>query len=329
MIGLKKRQEIEDFQQKYIELEQSYKLLEERYYEKEKQFESFLTDMYEVQSQIISNHHEVNGQHHFLGELVGQVKEHINTISLYGLSDNDGAQATLEKRQMLLDRTKGMVSKTQNGKSLVDHLQQVMSKIEQETKQTSSYMNNLEERSSEISQIVSFITNIAGQTNLLALNAAIEAARAGEHGRGFAVVADEVRKLAEITTQSTQNIETVIHRIQNDIQTVIEGSVQMLENIANGINMSEQASLEINSILHATQDVDEGVSEVIGLIQEEKTTITSEVDAVVEVFGEINHALVKHIEDASVVDERLEESIEKLKKRQNSNDQELIPVSEI
>jgi methyl-accepting chemotaxis protein len=313
MIGLGRRKESNELINKNQELEQNFQLLEDRYREKEKQFESFLLDMYHTQSQIISNHHVVNEQHNVLGKLVGQVKEHIDKISLYGLSDNETSRQTLKKRQMLIDKTKGMVLKTVNGKSFVDDLRQVMHQVESETKQTSSYMNNLEQRSSEISQIVSAITEIAGQTNLLALNAAIEAARAGEHGRGFAVVADEVRKLAEITAQSTKNIESVIHRIQNDIQEVIGGSLQMLQNITRGITMSEEASIEINAILEATQEVDSGVTEVVELIQEEKGNISKEVNGVVDVFEVINNALINHIEEAGVVDEKLENSIKKLK----------------
>lgn len=313
MMGLGKRQQINELLLKNKELEQTIQLLEERSREKEKLFESYLSDLYQIQSQIISNHHVVNGQHDILGSLVSSIKEHIDTISLYGESDSSNSRKTMEKRQVLIHKTKGMVTRTENGKSYVDDLRQVMRQFEEETKQTSTYMSNLEQRSLEISQIVSVITNIAGQTNMLALNAAIEAARAGEHGRGFAVVADEVRKLAELTAQSTKNIESLIHRIQNDIKFVTDGSQQMLQNVITGITVSEQAATEINAILYANQDVDAGVTEVVELIQEEKTKITNEVNAIVDVFGKINAAFVSHIDEAGSVDQKLTGSIQKFK----------------
>ena len=81
-------------------------------------------------------------------------------------------------------------------------------------------IGELERQSEEIGKIVHAVTRIADQTNLLALNAAIEAARAGEHGKGFAVVADEVRNLAEISEKSARGIQEVVNEIQNQVKVV-------------------------------------------------------------------------------------------------------------
>lgn len=135
-------------------------------------------------------------------------------------------------------------------------------RIAQSVEQSAQVVAALGERSKEISGIVNVIHAIADQTNLLALNAAIEAARAGEQGRGFAVVADEVRKLAERTTAATGEISTVIAAIQSETASAITaikaGSVQA----TNGAELARKAAEALDSINASAQDTLDNVSAI-------------------------------------------------------------------
>ncbi len=115
--------------------------------------------------------------------------------------------------------------------------------------QSSSEIGELGTRSEQIGQIIDVINDIADQTNLLALNAAIEAARAGEHGRGFAVVADEVRKLAERTTQATKEVANSIVAIQTQTKQAVERMNTGTQRVTEGVNLAEEAGQALNLIV--------------------------------------------------------------------------------
>ncbi|BBF88035.1 methyl-accepting chemotaxis protein [Aquitalea magnusonii] len=123
-------------------------------------------------------------------------------------------------------------------------------------------MAGLQQRSGEISSIVNVIRDIADQTNLLALNAAIEAARAGEQGRGFAVVADEVRKLAERTAQATLEIGGMIQRIQQDTRQAAGSMEGALTQVEGGVRQAEMAATSISRITDNSQRVVRTVGDI-------------------------------------------------------------------
>jgi len=149
-----------------------------------------------------------------------------------------------------VNKTKSFLSSTLE--VLDDLVHQINTQTENES-DIFSKVNTLVEQTTQIQEIVGIIKDIADQTNLLALNAAIEAARAGEHGRGFAVVADEVRKLAERTQKSLNEIEIAIKSIIQSVHEV-EGNIE--ENKENFLHMSDKTSTLMDRTNHTVESLD-------------------------------------------------------------------------
>ncbi|MFJ7282541.1 methyl-accepting chemotaxis protein [Pseudomonas sp. NPDC099000] len=189
--------------------------------------------------------------------MAGAVEE-FSATSL-NIADNMGSTQRLAQEN---------AQQTQIGRTSMDEASSSLEQIAGALNSTATVINTLGQRSQEIGGIVGVITSIADQTNLLALNAAIEAARAGEQGRGFAVVADEVRNLASRTRQATDEISGMIQSIQqetgNAISTMEQGNVLMQEGLSRNANVasalarideqSRSAGQQFAAITTATQE---------------------------------------------------------------------------
>jgi methyl-accepting chemotaxis protein len=173
-------------------------------------------------------------------------------------------------------------SGTMSVKAVVSHMNDINDSFEK----TSKIVSLLGNRSQEINGIASLITNIAEQTNLLALNAAIEAARAGEHGKGFAVVADEVRKLAVQSKNSADKITDMIRFVQEETNLAIEAVESGNELVEKGISASEEANQAFSSISCSIEEVSSRVQEVTAAVEEltaQSHTIVQTIENVKEI----------------------------------------------
>ncbi len=149
-----------------------------------------------------------------------------------------------------------------SGGQTIEQTIQGMARIKSSTSMAADKVREMEAHSEQISAIVEAIDNIAGQTNLLALNAAIEAARAGEHGKGFAVVADEVRKLAEDAAQSTKEISDLIRTIQQTIDEAVRAMDEGAHEVESGVTQASEAREALGAILVAIEGLYERVDEI-------------------------------------------------------------------
>ena len=166
-----------------------------------------------------------------------------------------------------------------------------MATIEQTVSHAAENVHVLGERSDNIGAIVAVIRGIAEQTNLLALNAAIEAARAGEQGRGFAVVADEVRKLAEKTGSATEEIGQLIGGIQAQVRDTVVSMNESREHVQAGVARAEKAGRALAEILESIQDVSGMMARITTLSGEQQEVVGDIVGRAERIAGSIDDML--------------------------------------
>lgn len=175
---------------------------------------------------------------------------------------------------------------THSGSQLVQSSSRLMENIAQRVNVSSQTVEGLGQRSDQIGAIVNTIQDIADQTNLLALNAAIEAARAGEQGRGFAVVADEVRALAERTTKATKEIAAMIKAIQSETQNAVSSMSEGVDEVKRGTAETTRSGEALEDILNKINDLTMQISQV-ATAAEEQTATTQEITNNIQMITDV------------------------------------------
>ncbi len=224
-------------------------------------------------------------------------------------SDNSrGAIGTAET-------ARGARASAEEGGRVVEQSVHSMKRIAQVVQVSAETVRTLGKSSAQIGQIISVIDDIADQTNLLALNAAIEAARAGEQGRGFAVVADEVRKLAERTTTATKEIADMIQKIQTDTNDAVRSMEQGTTEVDNGIKLADAAGSSLRGIVSMSQTVTDMVAQIASASELQASAseqISKSVDGISSVARETAtgiQQIARTAEDLNRLTENLQELI--------------------
>lgn len=212
-----------------------------------------------------------------IGDSMGQVEQISGTV-----------EQVAENAQLSTAQAAQAAQVAQTGAQVVEKTIGGMAVIKEKVALSVERVQKMGQVSQRIETIVETIDNIAAQTNLLALNAAIEAARAGEHGKGFAVVADEVRKLAEKSAAATGEIANLISDIQSTITEAIAAMDASASEVDNGVQLAEQSGAALMNILQVVEDLQKQVSSIASASQamntasDELVSLMSSVSAVVE-----------------------------------------------
>lgn len=240
-----------------------------------------------ISEQVSSSSEELAASASEMKDGIEQVAATSQEIASGATSQASDATETLDKVRAVTEQTEAMSNHAMimkqyseqanvasiNGLRSVDQSMQQIQLIEGKVTETAHVIKSLSDKSKDINHILAVINDISGQTNLLALNAAIEAARAGEHGKGFAVVADEVRKLAEETASSTRQIAEIIEAVESESDQAANSMGAMVNEVQQGLKVIGENKEAFHAISNVIGEIIVRIEEISSFAQENSSKI--------------------------------------------------------
>lgn len=254
----------------------------------------------EISSSSIEIANGMDGQAMQIASVSAAVEEMSASISTVAQSSKDAASSSRRSGGVAVE-----------GGEVVRETIGSMSSISEAVSTSSGSLRELGDRGSQIGEVTSVINEIAEQTNLLALNAAIEAARAGEHGRGFAVVADEVRKLADRTTEATEEINLSIRAIQEMTNQAVERMSYSENEVSSGMAKAEGAGEALENIVASSGEV-QGMVDSIASAAEQQALVSEQVSSSMQSIAEVTTQATSSTQQSASASEQLSQRAQSL-----------------